>query len=146
MKKKSKPLPAAKVVNLFFMLLIGFVVLNGVALLVVQQQLPSVGQAVKTPFGVQDAFKDTSIIIPIIEIEALPSRCVDYDTGVDAKMPGSATYYTGELEGETRFDLCAGNILIERSCQNGKLQSQKIDCASLSLNCLEDAELKGYCG
>ncbi|MDO8656992.1 MAG: hypothetical protein Q7K45_07185 [Nanoarchaeota archaeon] len=142
MKKKSKPLPAAKVVNLFFMLLIGFVVLNGVALLVVQQQLPSVGQAVKTPFSVQD----TSIIIPIIEAEALPSRCVDSDTGVDAKMPGSATYYTGELEGETRFDLCAGTILVERSCQNGKLQSTKIDCASLNLKCLEDTDLKGYCG
>ena len=137
MKKKSKPLPAAKVVNLFFMLLIGFVVLNGVALLVVQQQLPSVGQAVKTPFSVHDtssiAVQDTSsIVIPVFEV--LPSRCVDSDTGVDAKMPGSATYYTGELEGETRFDLCAGTILVERSCQNGKLQSSKIDCASLSLN------------
>lgn len=142
MKHKSKPLPPAKVVNLFFMLLIGFVVVNGLALLVVQQKLPSVGQAVETPFNtVQNT---AASIIPTAEI--IPSRCVDSDTGVDAAMPGIATYYTGELQGESRYDLCAGDVLIERSCQNVRLQSQEIDCASLGLHCLEDVDLKGWCG
>lgn len=142
MKKKFKSVPSqAKAVNLFFMLLIGFVVVNGIALLVVQQQLPSVGQAVQTPFSVQD----TSIVIPTIE--ALPSRCVDSDNGVDARMPGSTTYYTGKLEGETRSDLCADDsLVVERACVNGKLQTQVIDCTALGLHCLEDMDLKGYCG
>lgn len=132
--------PQQKVINLFFVLLAGFVVVNGIALALLQQNMPGVGQAIQMPF--ESVQKTQTLPSP----ETLSSRCVDSDNGVDARMPGSATYYTGELEGETRFDLCAGEILIERSCQNGKLQSQKIDCAALDLHCLEDAELKGYCG
>lgn len=138
MKKKFIS-PRAKVINLFFVLLAGFVVINGIALALLQQKMPSVGYAVQTPF----ASKDMPVIPspPIIT-----ARCVDSDNGMDAKMPGMATYFTGTLEGETRFDLCADDILIERSCQNGKLESQKIDCAGLGLHCLEDADVKGYCG
>lgn len=129
----------AKVINLFFVLLGGFVIVNGLALALVQQKMPIVGQAVQTPFTSRD--------IPVIPSpQPVSAHCVDSDNGIDARMPGMATYFTGTLEGETRFDLCADDILIERSCQNGKLQSQKIDCATLGLHCLEDADVKGYCG
>ena len=137
--RQKKISQQAKVINLFFVLLGGFVILNGLALALVQQKMPSVGYAVQTPFTSRD--------IPVIpSLQSVSAHCVDADNGVDARMPGMVTYFTGTLEGETRFDLCADDILIERSCQNGKLESQKIDCAGLGLHCLEDADVKGYCG
>ncbi len=137
----KKITPQAKVINLFFVLLAGFVVANGIAVAIVQEKLPAVGQAVQMPFDpIQNMVTPAP---PVIE----NSRCVDSDNGADAKMPGSATYYTGELEGETRYDLCADDTqLVERACIHSKLQTQKIDCAALGLHCIEDADLRGYCG
>lgn len=137
--KKNLSAPA-KATKAFFIVLTGLVIINGIALAIVQQKVPAVGEAIKTPFA---AVKPAAALI---RPELPATSCVDSDDGALVKIAGSAVYYTDNLEGETRYDLCSGDNVVERVCQEGKINQIVIDCTTLGLRCRDDAEMKGYCG